>query len=86
MLWPVLWHNFGIITRICSLWERLLVIFTPPAVNWASKHLFACNSMSASLLQMVAQLLASGHYDDVAPQLDAIELQVRMAVRRAMQT
>ena len=42
--------------------------------------------MSASLLQMVAQLLASGHYDDVAPQLDAIELQVRMAVRRAMQT
>lgn len=51
------------------------MIFTPPAVNWASQHLFACNSMSASLLQMVAQLLASGHYDDVAPQLDAIELQ-----------
>ncbi len=37
--------------------------------------------MSASLLQVVAQLLASGHYGDVAPQLDAIELQVRMALK-----
>ncbi|KAA6427267.1 MAG: COP9 signalosome complex subunit 8 [Trebouxia sp. A1-2] len=31
--------------------------------------------MSASLLQVVEQLLASGQYGDVAPQLDAIELQ-----------
>ncbi len=37
--------------------------------------------MSASLLQVVAQLLASGHYGDVAPQLDAIELQVRMVLK-----
>jgi len=44
-------------------------------------HRIACNSMSASLLQVVAQLLASGHYGDVAPQLDAIELRVRMALK-----
>ncbi len=37
--------------------------------------------MSASLLQVVAQLLASGHYGDVAPQLDALELQVRTALK-----
>lgn len=37
--------------------------------------------MSASLLQVVEQLLASGQYGDVAPQLDAIELQVGIALK-----